>query len=633
MQLILPIFPSGTHLISACTAFERINDSVIYYANGLPIFTHAINDLRYFKLVICSLLEQKLCTQSQIVAAFMVKPNFVTTNFNRFKQKGPSAFYGAELRHGKAHKIVGDTVDRMQKMLDLGKSNYEIAKKFKVSEGSIRYSIKIGKLKKKVEQAPLEPDFVTQTPSQRNAIDISAPLGIAATNVDQRAACAFGYGGHVLSEFTNNESVDHGGLLFFIPALVEHGLYCSNKFFTLPANHYYGFDTIISLLAFMALARIKNPEQIKQHKPGDLGKLLGIDRVPEVTCLRKKIKIISEQNKSKEWNHTLINKWQDLQPSQILYVDGHVRIYNGHKANLTKKFVSRQKLCLAATTEFWVNDANSLPVLCSIGELSEKLQDAILNDIVPQLEQTSVLATPVNTQSDQPRLTLVFDREAYDTSFFKTLWELHRISIITYRKNVKDLWDESEFKEVNIETSGKKDTMLLCDKKITLNDIEFTEVRRLGTNKHQTSIIYNNPHEQPHKAALQMFARWKQENFFKYLIEEYDFDKMIQYGTEPLNDELQVVNPLYRNLAHQLKKEKEKMRRITSQIYQAQENYPEVDPKTLKNIEKLLTKKQEHSNQIQELEAKKNKHLIKSNYKKCNPTKNSTNSKLKANHL
>jgi hypothetical protein len=79
----------------------------------------------------------------------MVSSSFVSSNFKRFKDKGPEAFYGVELRHGKAHKLVGNTMDKIQKMLDSGNSNYSIAKKFKLSEGSIRYSLKIGKLKKK----------------------------------------------------------------------------------------------------------------------------------------------------------------------------------------------------------------------------------------------------------------------------------------------------------------------------------------------------------------------------------------------------------------------------------------------------------------------------------------------------
>lgn len=149
MQLVLPIFPEGSNLISFNCGYVKKDNTVTYFVSGLPVWNHEETDHRYFKLVICSLLEQKLCTQSEIVSAFSVTTNFVYNTYKRFKQKGPEAFYGAELRHGKAHKLVGVTIDKMQKLIDLGESNYAIAKKFKVSEGSIRYALKIGKLKKK----------------------------------------------------------------------------------------------------------------------------------------------------------------------------------------------------------------------------------------------------------------------------------------------------------------------------------------------------------------------------------------------------------------------------------------------------------------------------------------------------
>jgi|GEM_PF-3349181 len=31
-----------------------------------------------------------------------------------------------------------------------------------------------------------------------------------------------------------------------------------------------------------------------------------------------------------------------------------------------------------------------------------------------------------------------------------------------------------------------------------------------------------------------MFGRWSQENFFRYLIADYDFDKMIEFGVETI---------------------------------------------------------------------------------------------------
>ncbi|MFZ1524180.1 MAG: putative transposase [Saprospiraceae bacterium] len=61
----------------------------------------------------------------------------------------------------------------------------------------------------------------------------------------------------------------------------------------------------------------------------------------------------------------IYDDWEDhMDEKNLYYIDGHVRIYTGDKANLPKKYVSRQKLCLPATLEFWVNTQTGLPLLC-----------------------------------------------------------------------------------------------------------------------------------------------------------------------------------------------------------------------------------------------------------------------------
>ena len=112
-----------------------------------------------------------------------------------------------------------------------------------------------------------------------------------------------------------------------------------------------------------------------------------------------------------------------------------MRIYYGYKANLPVKFVSRQKLCLSATTEYWVNDAHGLPVMMVIGELTEKLQTAIEFEylIIPQMQHTNLLCAKTS-DDQQPRCTFIFDREAYEPAFFHRLWTEYKIAIITYRK-------------------------------------------------------------------------------------------------------------------------------------------------------------------------------------------------------
>lgn len=159
-------------------------------------------------------------------------------------------------------------------------------------------------------------------------------------------------------KFEVSNSVCKAGVLFFLPSLLAQGLLKGKDVYKELDKGYYGLIHIILLLAYMALSRIKNPEQLQRHKPGEFGKILGIDRVPEAKCLRNKLSEISKKNKAKDLSIQLADYWIELDNQQggYYYIDGHVRIYNGKKANRPKTHVSRQKLCLPATTDWWVND-------------------------------------------------------------------------------------------------------------------------------------------------------------------------------------------------------------------------------------------------------------------------------------
>lgn len=167
----------------------------------------------------------------------------------------------------------------------------------------------------------------------------------------------------------------------------------------------------------MFLNRIKCPEQLQSCKVGELGKLLGLDRVPEARCLRHKIEQIVEQQKASELSHALSQEWINKEEPSFFYIDGHVRVYHGYQATLPKRFVSREKLCLAGTTEFWVNNEIGIPYLVVTSELNEKLKDVILNQIVPSLLQdtaSQISEEELEKDKDKPRFTMVFDREASD---------------------------------------------------------------------------------------------------------------------------------------------------------------------------------------------------------------------------
>lgn len=392
---------------------------------------------------------------------------------------------------------------------------------------------------------------------------------MATTRAEERVACSLGLGTPAAVKFEQSQALCGAGVLFLLPALLSHGLLKTKEVYQWPSNVFYGIESIVLTLAFMALARIKNPEQLKQCKPGELGRIIGLDRVPEVKCLREKIQLLTAQNQASRLNNLLVDHWyggQGKEDAGFLYIDGHVRTYYGYKANLPVKFVSRQKLCLSATTEYWVNDAHGMPVMMVMGELTEKLQTAIEQLIIPQLQQTTLLSA--KTQDDQqPVCTFIFDREAYEPAFFQRLWAEYRIAIITYRKNVKDTWPEDSFKSFTISVLQQSVNMYLCETKTELGGHLFREIRRLGEDGHQTSIITTHPTLETNLIAGRMFGRWCQENFFRYLIEDYDFDKMTSFGTEPIDLDKEVVNPEYRKLTHQIKKIREKIQRLKARFF------------------------------------------------------------------
>ncbi len=409
-------------------------------------------------------------------------------------------------------------------------------------------------------------------PDERNGIDLLASniFGVGATNIEARNKAAK----HELEEtplkFEACQSIVNGGVLFLLPFLIETGLFTFQKHYRELKKGYYYINFIIQLLAFMYLCRIKNPEQLKHLRPGEFGKLFGIDRIPEAKCLRSKLKQISSQKKAEDWNRQLAAGWSEKEGNEFYYIDGHVQVYHGHKAKLGKKHVSRQKLCLPGMQEFWVNNKEGMPYFYITGNVNEKLQSSIVDEIIPKL----ISDIPCKYSNEQlkadkelPRMTLVFDREAYSPVLFEQLWNNYQIAVLTYKKNVKQTWNDEDFRSYRIIIEGVETLMHLAEREIVINGVTLREVRKKNTNDHQTSIVTTNKKLSIEDVAIYMFARWSQENFFRYLRLDYDFDKLAQYSIEQIDGDFEVVNPEYNRLGHRLKKIREKINRRLAKLY------------------------------------------------------------------
>lgn len=150
MQLILPIFPANSKYISkTLMVFE--NDGIVnYLANGLPVYAHPVDNINSFRFITCNFIERGLCKASEVARCFGIPENSVTRQLSLYRKEGANAFFSRDLHDKKSHKLHGELLYRVQRGLDKGLSNNAIAKKEGISEGTIRYALTTGTLKKKL---------------------------------------------------------------------------------------------------------------------------------------------------------------------------------------------------------------------------------------------------------------------------------------------------------------------------------------------------------------------------------------------------------------------------------------------------------------------------------------------------
>lgn len=386
-------------------------------------------------------------------------------------------------------------------------------------------------------------------------------MGVATTRTLERVAAALGQLQEAPIRFESVSDIPQGGVLLALPALISIGLLKHTKdFFSLPPG-FYGIETIFLLLALMALARIKSLEGLRYTAPGEWGKIIGLDRIPEVKTLREKLSLLcNESGRSERWGTRLASDWMEADPESagVFYADGHVRLYHGELTQLPRRYVTRERLCLRGTTDYWVNALGGDPFFVVTREIDPGLLSVLREKIVPWLKE-HVPNQPA--ESGRPRFTIVFDREGYSPEFFLEM-KKENIAILTYRKNPGEDWPVHEFQDQEVRlVTGEIATMTLAERGVDLGKLWVREIRKLTGSGHQTSMIATDFYSDRTRLSPSMFARWCQENFFKYMREHFNLDRLVEYGTESVPATTRLVNPAWRELDGQVRNRNGKLQR------------------------------------------------------------------------
>jgi len=581
-QALLPLIPPGATQLSDRISVVRQNDQWKYFCGVQPVFQHDQEDRQSFRMFTAQLCCQGACTQAQIMRTFGVSKNSVLRSVAKYLKEGIDGFYGPRRGRG-ASVMTAEVIVQAEKLFAVGHSRNEVAKELDVKCDTLRKAINQGRVR---EPTPVAAEEVSSPPqashapgavsdkSARSDADAATgdEMGIACTRPCERVMAALGQlPGGAPTKFQPCRDVSYGGVLCALPALAANGLF--RHLGTLPElSGYYMKFHVILLLAYMALCRIKIVERLQYESPGELGKLMGLDRIPEVRCLRNKISQLSQNEAPQLWAGTLSQEWmeQNSALAGTLYVDGHVRLYHGRLTKLPKRYVTRQRLCLRGTTDYWVNDALGQPFFSIERPIDHGMLEALRSDIVPRLLK-DVPDQPTNEQLQADpylsRFVIIFDREGYSPACFRQMWQDHRIACITYHKYPKDAWPESWFTETEVTMpNGEVVSMKLAEMGSWIGSrsdgLWVREIRKLTASGHQTSLISTVYGLLGSENAASLFSRWSQENFFRYMMEHFAIDALSEYGTETISGTTRpVVNPARRKLDRQSRSVKSKLTR------------------------------------------------------------------------
>jgi len=503
-----------------------------------------------------NLIDQGWADQNDVARVFGCSVRTVRRHQRRFEEGGLAA-----LGHGKGYpagrmRLVPSRRRLVQELKMQGCSVREIGRRMGVTEKAVR------KVLRRLGWTHSTPQASQQTFGALEPM-ASGQEGVAASSSADPKLSAFSAGevpppssdhdpGDRWSDrmfarlgllddapplFGARKAVPRAGVLLALPALVGSGIFdCARDVYGSIGPAFFGLRTTVLTLLFMALWRIRRPEGLKEHAPADLGCVLGVDRAPEVKTLRRKLSRLAAMGRATELGRALARTRVALRSNALgfLYVDGHVRVYHGTR-RLPKAHVARMRLSMPATTDYWVNDTTGDPVFVMTADANASL----VRMLPSVLQEIRAFLGP-------RRATVIFDRGGYSPKLFRQI-VASGFELLTYRRGHFPHIPTRHFRTHRAMVDDRTVSYMLADQEIRLlrGTLRLRQVTRLAEDGHQTPILTSRRDLSAAHVACRMFDRWRQENFFKYLREEFALDALADYAVVPDDPVRDVPNPAW----------------------------------------------------------------------------------------
>ena len=588
-QTVLPWLPGGAAEIAPGVGLLDLPDGGgQMWVHGMATFSWEAGDEAGRRLAAVQVTQLKAATQKQVAAALGTDLATVWRWVSAYRENGLAGLLPARKGPKGPTKLTPELTAKINDLDAQGLGLEAIASQCGVSTFAVRTAL--GRIPARPRTAAPEEkqpaadgtagqdaeDTAAGTADQDQAADQDAAAEDCAGQGDaaggllpvlpdpvprdgERVLARFGLPGEGAAPvFAAGGRYPLAGLLIALPALADTGLLeCARQVYGRIRDGYYSLDTVLVHLVLQALLREPRAEGATRVPPPAMGRVLGLDRAPEVKTVRRKLAGLAAAGKAADLQMAIAQRRAAASPDDLgfLYIDGHTRAYFGTR-EIQKMHVARLKFPGPATEETWVTDGAGDPLLVVMAEPSASLA-AQIKELLPSLR---AIAGP------DARPILCFDRGGWSPDLFAEIIDA-RFDLLTYRKasageDIPDLPADAFTTAAHAGDDGREHRYVLADGTagITVTSgthkgrvLTLRQVTRLDKGRQIRILTTRQADALPPAAAVYgMGSRWREEN---YLLGRdcFALDALDTYAVTAEDPDRKVPNPAKKKAAAAVK--------------------------------------------------------------------------------
>jgi hypothetical protein len=560
-QLPLPLLPAGAAEIAPGVGLVTGAGGGLVSVHGLATFAWDAGDEAGRRLAAVQLVRLRAVSQAQAAVAFGVDPVTVWRWDQALAAGGVAGLVPARRGPKGASKLTSQLTERIRELDAAGATLSEIAAATGVSTFSVRNALGRVAARGRGTAAGTAAGSASLAAGDDDAGQgaVVPVLPDPVPRDGERALARWGLLGEGAEPvFTAGARYPLAGLLLALPALEGAGLLAAaREVYGRLKGGFYGLGATLLTLVFLALAGEPRAEGATRVPPAALGRVLGLDRAPEVKTIRRKLAELAAAGKAADLIMALARRHAAARPDALgfLHIDGHARVYYGTRI-VQKTHVARLKFPAPATMETWVTGQDGDPVFMVVAEPSDSLASE-LRRLLPQLRQVV---------GQDRRVTVCFDRGGWSPALFADITAAG-FGLLTWRKGPAPDVPADAFTAITCaDDRGREHEYHLADTTVTLTisegprkgqTVSLRQVTRRvparGGGTRQIHALTSRTDLAAGEVCWRLTSRWREENYFRYARTHFALDALDSYAATPDDPGRLVPNPAKKAAAAQVR--------------------------------------------------------------------------------